>query len=654
MPKSTPEKEPQHIKMTKPLRGRKSGAQSRDEFEKEKKAKAKVRKAPKGASMAGGKQDGWRFVVIWGLMATGFLALIVRAFLLQVVNADFYIQKGESFVTAKQVFNVNRGMITDSLGMPLAVNAPLSTVTFNPREYAKEYYAQLEKVRRVNRDEVRRKRAEAVLEEMSLTHLAAATGYPLEMLQKVTAINPNVDTKNDKAVAAALPKGEGSQRIILLEKTTPEVASSVTSLGFAGVHEETSVRRYYLQAEPNAQVLGYMGSNETGGYQGRAGVELKYEKELAGQTGESLMMRNAKRQPIEKVKEIKPEIVGQDIVLTLDSRLQYVLYKELEKVGKEQSALWSSGMIVDVNTGDVLAMGSWPSFNSNNLNDRTGMNERNRPLLDAFEPGSVIKPFTVAAALESKKFTPHTLIHTSPGFINVQGSLMKDGGNYGSITMGKLIQKSSNVASVKIALALPPTAITDMQKRFGFGQKTSLNFPAEVAGRVPTPRERELVSRATLSYGYGQQVTLAQIAQAYATLGARGKFHPLRLVKNEPLAEPTQVISEKYAKDIIGMMELVVKEGGTARMASIDGYRVAGKTGTSRRVHPKGGYYKDQHRAIFAGIAPASNPRFAVVILVENPRKESYAGPVAGPVFANVMQETLRLYNVPFDRALTK
>lgn len=650
MSKQPPQKDPQHIKTQKPLRGRKSGAQSRDEFEKGQKPKSK--KSPKGASMAGGKQDGWRFLIMGGVMLCGFAALLLRAFWVQVVDAQFYIDKGNSFITSKQTFAANRGMITDSLGMPLAVNAPLATVTFNPREYAQAYYTQMEKMRRVNRDEERRKRAEAVLDEMSLTRLAAATGYPLELLQKATAINPNLDTKDDQAVANALPKGGGSQRIILLERTTPELASNIMALNFAGVHQETTVRRYYLQAEPNAQVLGYMGSNETDGYQGRAGIELKYEKELAGQTGESLMVRNAKRQPIEEVKEIKPEIDGQDIALTIDSRLQYVLYKELEKVGQEQRALWSSGMIVDVNTGDVLAMGSWPSFNSNKLSDRTGVNERNRPLLDAFEPGSVIKPFTVAAALESGRFNTHTLIDTSPGFINVQGSLMKDGGNYGAITMGRLIQKSSNVASVKIALSLKHDEIVNMQKRFGFGQKTALNFPAEAKGRVPTPRQNELVSRATLSYGYGQQVTLAQIAQAYATLGARGKFHPLRLVKSDPVNEPTQIISEKHAKDIVSMMELVVKEGGTARMAAIDGYRVAGKTGTSRRVNPKGGYYKDQHRAIFAGVAPASNPRFAAVILVENPRKQSYAGPVAGPVFANVMQETLRLYNVPFDKAL--
>lgn len=218
--------------------------------------------------------------------------------------------------------------------------------------------------------------------------------------------------------------------------------------------------------------------------------------------------------------------------------------------------------------------------------------------------------------------------------------------------MDKLIQKSSNVASAKIALNLPADAIANMQKKFGFGTKTALDFPAESAGKVPTPKKHELSRRATLSYGYGQQVTLAQLIQAYAALGNRGLMQPLTLVKEDNKQEPKQVISAEHAESIIGMMELVTGPGGTGQAAAINGYRVAGKTGTSRRTNPQGGYYTDQHRTIFVGLAPASNPRFAVAILVEDPRRQSYAGQVAAPVFHNVMKEALRLYNVPYDKPL--
>ncbi len=332
--------------------------------------------------------------------------------------------------------------------------------------------------------------------------------------------------------------------------------------------------------------------------------------------------------------------------------MQYVLYKELEQVGRTQSARSSSGIVVDVLTGDVLALGSWPSFNSNNLSERTGANERNRPVLDTFEPGSVMKPFTVAAALESGKYSTSSLINTSPGSLYVGGYTIRDSGNYGAITLAKLIQKSSNVASAKIAFSLPANAISDMQRRFGFGQKTALNFPAEASGGVSDPSEKEYSRRATLSYGYGQTVTLAQVAQAYAALANNGMLRPLRLVKEDELPEPTQVIEPKNAQAIVKMMELVTEQGGTARAAAINGYRVAGKTGTSRRTNPNGGYYTDQHRTTFAGIAPASNPRFAIAILVEDPRRQFYAGQVSAPVFHNVMKEALRLYNVPFDKPL--
>ncbi len=270
---------------------------------------------------------------------------------------------------------------------------------------------------------------------------------------------------------------------------------------------------------------------------------------------------------------------------------------------------------------------------------------------------SVVKPFTVAAALESGKYGVKSKINTSPGSIKVKGYTIRDHKDLGVIGFTELLQHSSNVASTKIALNLPATAISDMQTRFGLGKKTGLDFPSEQAGTLITPKKSDTTRRATLSYGYGLQVTLAQIAQAYATLGAGGVLHPLTLVKHNKgsdsnINSDVQVISKEHALSIVKMMESVTEEGGTAVAAAIDGYRVAGKTGTSRRIDPEGGYYTDRYRTVFAGIAPVSKPKLAIVILVEDPRKNKYAGEVTAPVFHNVMKEALRLYNVPLDKPL--
>ncbi len=606
----------------------------------------------KGAAVLGGRHDSWRFFVVAAIMLLGGGSLMARAYYLQIANSQFYIDKGNEFITSIRTQSVNRGMITDTFGNPLAANAPLVTVVFSPYDYAQSYYQARKRYQTAKTDESKQA-ALAKLDSFDLDKLSQLIGYPADKLHQAVAIDERVDLLDAKSVNLALPTGAGSHRIVLLSRTTPEVAKSVMELEIAGVSEERQSRRFYLQAEPNAQVLGFMASSDVDNqYKGRAGIESQYESVLAGKDGKVLVLKNAGQYALKQLAQLEPEVEGKDVALTLDARLQYVLYKELEQVGREQKARWASGMVVDVHTGDVLAMGSWPSFNSNNLGERTGVNERNRPVLDVFEPGSVMKPFTVAAALESGKYNTNTLIDTGGGSLNVGGSTIRDGGAYGAITLSKLIQKSSNVASAKIALNLPASAMADMQKQFGFGQKTALNFPAEASGKVDAPKASETARRATLSYGYGQQVTLAQIAQAYATLGAGGVMHPLRLVKDEPMPPARQVISDKHAKEIVGMMELVTMQGSTGKAAAIDGYRVAGKTGTSRRTSPKGGYAKGEYRTIFAGVAPVSNPRFAVAILVEDPRKQFYAGPVAAPVFSKVMRETLRLYNVPMDKPL--
>ncbi|MGA6101477.1 peptidoglycan D,D-transpeptidase FtsI family protein [Psychrobacter pocilloporae] len=609
-----------------------------------------------GASSRGGfEQDKNRFRTVWGLALVILVLLIGRAYYIQVANAQFYQDKGNELITSERTQKSYRGMITDRNDLPLAVSAPLATVSFSPHDYASEYY-ELKRIILTNPNSPQlQARMQKRLDNMDLTTLAAAANISVDELKKATAIDDSIDVTDEAAVKAALPSGAGSHYLPLLNKVTPEIAQSVSSLDFPGVHEKNFFQRYYPQPQSNAQLLGFMGQNANdpeGGYEGRAGIERQYEKDLAGDDGKVLVLKDAKQNSLKEIKQLEPEIPGKDVALTIDSRLQYLLYKELEKAGRLQKARWSTGMIVDVQTGEVLALSTWPSFNSNNLNEMTGENQRNRALLDVFEPGSVMKPFTVAAALDSGKYTPTTLIDTNPGSIRVRGYTIRDHNNLGMINMATLLQKSSNVASTKIALSLPPDAITNMQRQFGFGSKTPLQFPGEGSGLIVTPKEKETSRRATVSYGYGLQVTLAQVAQAYSALAAGGVMHPLTLIKNDKPQPSKRIMAREQAMSIVQMLESVTEAGGTARAAAIDGYRVAGKTGTSRRINPEGGYYTDQYRNVFAGMAPASNPKLVGVMLIEDPRGQIYAGLTVAPVFHNVMKEALRLYNVPLDKPL--
>lgn len=648
----------------------------------------------RGASfLASVEQDSIRFKIVWGFMALGIAALIGRAFVIQVLHKDFYQAQGNKLITTTRLEPSYRGIITDRNNMPLAVSAPLISLTFSPHDYADEYY-QLKALQvKYQKTPKELARVNQRLENMNLNRLASVAGVDVNALKTAVKIDNNVDVTNPQAIKAALPTGAGSHFFAIMDKVTPEIAQPVIDLDFVGVNAKTTYQRYYPQAQPNAQLLGFMSNSEQNGeerYQGRAGIERLYDEVLAGKDGKVLMMKDAKNNGLKEIKQITDEVPGKDLRLTIDSRLQYILYKELENVGRIQQARWATGVIVDVATGEVLALSNWPSYNPNDLNSITNENQRNHALIDVFEPGSVMKPFTVATALRSGQYNVNSVINTSPGTLDVKGYTIRDHGNLGTISFRTLLQKSSNVGSAKIALSLPPNVLSDTQKAFGFGKKTALNFPSEAAGNIPTPKLGETSRRATVAYGYGLDVTLAQLVQAYATLGSGGVLHPLTLIKgiqdnavnrNEvrdnnliqrgtpadsqttasstaitvpyKLPAPVQVMKQKDALAIVNMMQSVTEPGGTATLAAIDGYRVAGKTGTAHRTNPNGGYYNDQYRTSFVGIAPASTPRLVVGIMVEDPKLQSYGGLVAAPVFHNVMKEALRLYNVPFDKPLS-
>ncbi len=603
--------------------------------------------------------DKIRYYFVWGIACVLFLVLFMRATYIQVINTEFYQKKFEHLNTSEREIPTHRGMIFDRNNQPLAIDAPLTTVIFNPYEYAKSYYgikkslaqeAKKEEPSAKNKAELEKK-----LKKLSLTQVAKTTKISSKKLKELANIDEKISISADEDIEKLLPTGKGSKYFPLMRKVPPEQAEKVLELKVAGIYKEDFDKRFYPQSYPNSQLLGFMGQSRndpSGAYKGRTGLELKYQDTLAGEKGSVLMLRDGRRVGLKEIKQVKAEKAGEDLHLTIDSRLQYLLYQELEKVGREQEAFWSSGIVVDVQTGEVLAMSAWPSYNANDLNELTGENQRNRPVSDNFEPGSVMKPFTVVSALQSGKFNKHSIIDTSPGHIRIGNYTIQDHENLGKINLTTLLQHSSNVGSTKIALSLPADAIANIQREFGFGKKTSLDLPGEQTGIITTPKKREKAKRATMSYGYGLQVTLAQLAQAYATLGAGGVLHPLHIVKTDKELEEKQIIPKEQALSVVKMMESVTQTGGTAPKASIDGYRVAGKTGTSRRISPDGGYYENKYRTVFVGLAPVSNPRYAVAILVENPQHNIYAGEVSAPVFRNVMKEVLRLYNVPLDKPL--
>lgn len=633
-----------------------------------------------GASIKGSiEQDSIRFKTIWVLMGLGFVAIFTRLIYIQLLNTQYYQDKGNSLITMTRTQPSYRGMITDRNNMPLAISAPLVTLTFSPHEYAVEYYAlkgrlqELQKAKPSKSVNAEIERIQKRQKSMDLTRLAALTGINVAEFQNAVRINNNVDLTDKEAVKAVLPTGAGSHYFLLRKDADPESVKAIVDANFVGVNAENFYQRFYPQPQPNAQLLGFMArtqDKEEGHYRGQAGIERVFEQMLAGKDGKVMVMRDAKNNSLKEIEQISPEIAGKDLQLTVDSRLQYILYQELEKVGRLQKASWATGMIVDVNSGEVMAVSNWPSFNPNDLNSMNNENQRNHAVMDVLEPGSVMKPITVAIGLKSGQYTVNSRVNTSPGSMNVQGHTIRDHGNLGVISLQTLLQKSSNIGAAKIALSLPAQAMSDGQKAFGFGEKTHLNFPGEVAGAVPVPHENEIARRATVAYGYGLQVTLAQLAQAYTILGAGGVLHPLTILKSTrdnalnsnnpsnvavPFAKPpsTQIIKTSDANAIVKMMTTVTEPGGTALLAAIDGYKVAGKTGTARRTKPTGGYYDNSYRTSFVGIAPATNPRFVVAIMVEDPQLQKFGGLVAAPVFRNVMKETLRLYNVPFDKGLT-
>jgi cell division protein FtsI (penicillin-binding protein 3) len=542
-----------------------------------------------------------RYFTVWIVIVVASMVLTARAFELHVLNKQFLQSQGDARSLRTLPLPAHRGMIMDRHGQPLAVSTPVDSIWVNPLQFE-------------------------------------ASKAQLQTLAKLLEMNP-------KAISELIRSRADKEFMYLKRHGTPEVAQQVMALNIPGVSLLREYRRYYPDGEVFAHVIGMTNVDDNG----QEGIELGYDAWLRGTNGIQTVMKDRLGQVIKDVDLKKQPRPGKDLVLSLDRRLQYLAYRELKSAVFAHNAKSGSAVILDVQTGEILAMVNQPTLNPNNRDDYASYRSRNRAITDLFEPGSTIKPFTIAAALESGKYKPTTFIDTAPGTFQVGRLTVHDMHNYGRLDLVGIIQKSSNVGASKLALSLPAKLLLDVHQLVGLGASTNSGFPGEVSGELVAARYDREIERATLSYGYGISVTTLQLARAYAVLAADGVRRPVSFLLQSVGVTGEQVIPAKITQQIRSMMETVVEEGGTAVKASIPGYLVAGKTGTVKKLD-HAGYSEHKYVAVFAGMAPAKHPRLVMAIAIHEPQGKSYyGGEVAAPVFAHVMAGAMRLLDIPPD-----
>lgn len=574
--------------------------------------------------------DLWRFKILWVAVCVFFVVLIARAFYVQVLNHQFLQDKADAMILRTDTLKATRGVISDRNGVPLAISTPMVNLWIDPKEYFEALGEHQEAARKLQQDPTNAR----------LKRQLAKTNFDLDAL--ADAIGEDRQKIKDE-----VNRKKTSRYIVLKRQVPPPTAKVILSRKFQSVYPENDFKRYYPQAQPNAQIIGL--TNRNG--RGVEGLEMSWNKALSGEDGKKQVMRDRRGNRIKDVELIKAETPGKDIALSVDSRLQYIMYRELTAAGIANNARSATGVAVDVKTGEILAMTSWPSYNPNDplgLTNKDAM--RNRAAIDMFEPGSTMKPVSMMAALETGKWQINSTVNTNPGSMMIGNHRISDTHNYGLLDMRGIIVKSSNVGIAKIALSLPYSTMPTFFKRLGYSQRTAVHFPGESSGLILPSKLWNISEVATMSYGYSLNATAMQVAQAYTVIANHGKFHPLSLKKLEKAPLGEQLVDAKIADEVLSMMEGVVEPGGTATRAQVPGYRVAGKTGTARKL-VNGRYSTSEYRALFAGMAPVSDPRIVMVIVVENPVTK-YGGLAAAPAFSKIMQESLRLLNVPLDKPL--
>jgi cell division protein FtsI (penicillin-binding protein 3) len=561
-------------------------------------------RSSEGAPKASGYR--WRATVVLGLVVLAAVALALRAVELQLLDHGFLAKQGDDRSMRVVKIAAHRGAITDRSGEPLAVSTPVDSVWVNPQEL-NDNIDQLPKL------------AKALKEDQQ------------SLARRITS---NLDR----------------EFLYLVRHMPPDQAAHIKALGIPGVYLLREYRRYYPAGEVAGHVIGFTTIDD----KGQEGLELGYDQLLNGDDGAKRVIQDLYGRYVENVESIRAPRPGRDLVTSIDLRIQYLAYRELKAAMQEYRAHAGSVIVIDVDTGEVLAMVNQPSYNPNDREQLKADLYRNRAATDIFEPGSSVKPFIMAAALASGQYHPDSVVDTSPGYFMVGNKMEEDEENLGVIDLATILAKSSNVGTAKVALSLKPEQIWNTLSALGLGQVTGSGYPGESAGMLSNYAHWRPVGIATLSHGYGLSVTPLQLAHAYATIGAGGVRRPISFERVSGPVPGEQVLDPKVAHELVQLMEHVVEKGGTATRASLIGYRVSGKTGTAFKSIA-GGYSTDRYMAVFAGLVPASHPRLATVVVIDEPNNEflpgvlHQGGHVAAPVFASVMSGALRLMDVPPD-----
>ena len=543
-----------------------------------------------------GKIDAIRLYLMIAFFVVVTVTLCARVILLNVVDNDFLQDQGDARTIRIKRINAHRGMIQDRRGKPLAISSPVVSLWAKPKELLK---------------------ADASIDELA---------------QKL-----EVPTHEFRA---KIERNKGKGFIYLRRHLPPAVADEILALKTKGVYSEREYHRYYPGGEVTAHLVGFTDIDD----RGQEGIELSFDEWLKGTPGKKKVLQNRYGDIVRDIMPVSEAEPGKNLELSVDLRIQYLAYRELKSAISYFDAKAGSVVILDVQTGEILALVNQPSFNPNNRTNLDLSAVRNRAVTDIFEPGSTVKPFTVAVALESGEYTKNSVVDTHPGFIKVGAKTIPDPANYGELDLGGIIEKSSQVGITKLALSLDEYEIWNMFSSVGFGESTGIGVLGESSGFLPSHRRWKDIERATFAYGYGLQVTPVQLAASYLTIASGGIKRPLSLVGRSPM-DDQRVMSRAVAADLIKMLQRVA-ESGTGSKASMEAYSVAGKTGTARKVG-KAGYDDTRHIAFFAGMTPAESPRLVGIVMIDEPKGDQYGGgAIAAPVFSRVMAGALRLLNV--------
>jgi cell division protein FtsI (penicillin-binding protein 3) len=545
----------------------------------------------------------WRSQFIVAAMALGFIGLVGRAAYVQVFANDFYLRQGEVRFARTLTLPANRGRVLDRHGALLASSVPAPSIWANPEDMARD--------------------------PRKLRELARLLGMtPTELNKKL--------------------KDDDKTFVWLRRQLDESVAKQILALGIKGVYDIKEYKRLYPEGEAAAHIVGFTNVED----RGQEGVELVFQKQLAGQAGSRRVIKDRLGRVVEDVGEALLPVDGQDLQLSIDSKVQFFAYQKLREAVQEHKAKAGSVVVLDAQSGEILALANYPSYAPDKRVNLSGEQLRNRALTDTFEPGSTMKPFAVALALEKGLVKPDTPIQTAPGRISISGSTISDAHPYGVLTVNEVIQKSSNVGTVKMAMQLPARDMWEMYSQVGFGQKPQLPFPGVVSGRLRAYQTWRPIEHATMSYGYGISGSLLQVARAYTVFARDGEVLPVTLMKTDNPVAGTRVISAANAKAMRKMLQMAAGPAGTAQKAQTMGYSVGGKTGTAHKQEGQG-YAAKKYRGFFVGMAPIEAPRIVVAVMIDEPSNGRYfGGDVAAPVFSQTVQQTLRLLGVQPDMAV--